>query len=277
MRSAVESIWTWIALVTLMVLWVPLLAVIRLFDRDPAHYPTGRMFRRLGKTMTKVNPAWRIEIGGETIDDPRHPYVVVCNHLSNADIPIISCLPWDMKWVAKAELLKVPVVGWLMQLAGDIPVDRKSKMSRARVLVTARQYLTDRCSVMFFPEGTRSRDGRLYGFTDGAFRLAIKAQVPILPLVIDGTQETLPKHSWKFGAARVKLTVLPPVPTTGLKAADTEALREQVRRAILAQLVAWRGVSPEAVDAARSPDKDQDSAKTPAPATSPEPEPHKAH
>lgn len=273
MRSAIESIWTWIALVTLMVIWVPLLALVRLFDRDPAHYNAGRFFRRLGWAMTKVNPAWRIEIEGETIEDPRHPYVVVGNHLSNADIPIISCLPWDMKWVAKIELLKVPVVGWLMRLAGDIPVDRKSKMSRARVLITARQYLNDRCSVMFFPEGTRSRDGRLYAFTNGAFRLAIKAQVPILPLVIDGTQETLPKHSWKFGAAHVKLTVLPPVPTTGLKATDTEALREQVRAAILAQLVAWRGVPPDAIDATLSPDQDQDSAKTPAPAGMQEPAP----
>ena len=273
MRSAVESIWTWIALVTLMVLWVPLLAVIRLFARDPAHYNTGRMFRRLGWAMTKVNPAWRIEVGGETVEDPRHPYVVVCNHLSNADIPIISCLPWDMKWVAKAELLKVPVVGWLMRMAADISVDRKDKRSRARVLITAREYLKNRCSVMFFPEGTRSRDGRLYAFSDGAFRLAIKAQVPILPLVINGTQEALPKHSWKFGAANVKLRVLPPVPTEGLKAADTQALREQVRGAILAQLVEWRGVEPDAVDATLAFDEDQNSAKTPAAAGMQEPAP----
>ncbi len=266
MRSTLESIWTWAAIVVLIVLWLPLLAVIRVFDRDPARYRTGRWFRRLGMAMTKVNPAWQTEITGETIDDPRRPYVVVSNHLSSADIPIISCLPWEMKWVAKAELFKVPVSGWMMRLAGDIPVDRKDKKSRARVLVTAKQYLQDRCSVMFFPEGTRSRDGRLHRFSDGAFRLAIKAQAPVLPLVLDGTRETLPKNSWKFGTARVKLKVLPPVSTAGLTAADTAALREQVRGAIITQLAAWRGVSPDTIDATIPAGKDQDPAKTPAPA-----------
>ncbi len=134
------------------------------------------------------------------------------------------------------------------------------------MLIKGRQYLQDRCSVMFFPEGTRSRDGRVYGFTDGAFRLAIKAQVPILPLALDGTQQTLPKNSLKFGTARVKLKVLPPVPTAGLATADTAVLRETVRTAIVAQLAAWRGVSPEAIDATIQAGKDQDSAKTPAPA-----------
>ena len=199
--------------------------------------------------MTKVNRAWRIDIDGEPPEDPRHPYVVVCNHLSLADIPIISCLPWDMKWIAKAELLKTPLIGWLMRMAGDIPVDRTSKTSRVRVLVTARQYLVDNCSVMFFPEGTRSRDGRLYAFSDGAFRLAIKTQVPVLPLVIDGAQHTLPRSGWRFGSAHIRLRVLPPVSTIGLSAADTEALRDRVRTTIAAQIAAWRGVPPQAVDA----------------------------
>ncbi len=203
MRVALQSIWTWGAILVLMVLWVPLLALLRVFDRDPAHYRTGRWFRRLGMAMTKVNPAWHIEISGETIENPRYPYVVVSNHQSSADIPIISCLPWEMKWVAKAELFKAPLFGWLLRLAGDIPVDRTNKRSGAKVLIKGRQYLRDRCSVMFFPEGTRSRDGRVHPFTDGAFRLAIKAQVPVLPLAIDGTQDALPTHSWKFRAATI--------------------------------------------------------------------------
>ena len=234
----------------LILLWLPWLALVRLFDRDPAHYRTGRWFRRLGMTMTKVNPAWDITVSGVQVDDPRRPYVVVSNHLSNADIPIISCLPWEMKWVAKAALFRLPVVGWMLRLAGDIPVDRGNKRSRAAVLVTALHYLEAQCSVMFFPEGTRSRDGRVHRFNDGAFRLAIKAQVPILPLVLDGTQDALPKHSWTFGRADdVQLRVLPPVSTAGLRATDTEALRVRVRGQIIAQLAAWRGVPPEAVDA----------------------------
>lgn len=247
MISAIRSTWTWAALIALIVLWAPLVALVRLFDRDPARYVTGFVFRRLGMIMTRVNPAWRIHIEGERSVDPRCPYVMVCNHQSIADIPIISCLPWEMKWIAKAELLKLPILGWMMRWVGDIPVDRDSRSSGARVLVAARQYLRDRCSVIFFPEGTRSRDGRLFPFSDGAFRLAIKAQVPILPLVLDGTHGALPKNSWKFGAVSVKLRVLAPVQTSGLQAGDAPALRERIRSVIAAELAAWRKVSPEYV------------------------------
>ena len=273
MRVALQSIWTWGAILVLMALWVPLLALMRVFDRDPAYYRTIRWRRRLGMAMSKVNPFWHIEISGETIENPRYPYVVVSNHQSSADIPIISCLPWEMKWVAKAELFKTPLIGWLLRLAGDIPVDRTSKRSGAKVLIKGLQYLRDRCSVMFFPEGTRSRDGRVHPFTDGAFRLAIKAQVPVLPLVIDGTQDALPTHSWKYSPATVRLKVLPPVPTTGLTRADTEALREQVRRLIIEQLALWRSASPDALDATMPTAIDQDAAKMPAPAGTPEPTP----
>lgn len=249
MRTALQSIWTWAAVSTLIILWLPLLAVVRLLDRDPAHYTTGRYFRRLGMALTKVNPAWRIQISGTVVENPRAPFIVVSNHQSNADIPVISCLPWEMKWVAKAELFTIPIVGWMMRLAGDIPVERGNKMSRAKVLVTAKDYLNKRCSVMFFPEGTRSRNGQVQSFTDGAFRLAIKTQVPILPLVIDGTQDALPKHSWKFGRAEsIKLEVLPPISTVGLKASDTQDLRDQVRNLIIGQLAEWRHTLPETVD-----------------------------
>ncbi|NBC18637.1 MAG: 1-acylglycerol-3-phosphate O-acyltransferase [Bacteroidetes bacterium] len=250
MRTALRSLWVWTAIIVLIVVWLPLLALVRLFDRDPARYRTGRWFRRLGMAMTKVNPAWQIEILGTTVENPRNPYVVVSNHQSNADIPIISCLPWEMKWVAKIELFKLPFAGWMMRLAEDIPVDRGDKMSRARVLVRARRVLRDKCSVMFFPEGTRSRDGRVLRFTDGAFRLAIKAQVPILPLAIDGTQNALPKHDWRLGdVSRIRLKVFPPIPTEGLTAADADRLRDEVRDQIIAQIATWRGVSPADVDA----------------------------
>lgn len=249
MRSRTESVFTWIGILALFVLFLPMTGVYRLLDRDPAHYNCGRFFRRLGWCMTKVSRAWRIDIDGERIENPRNPYVVVCNHLSQADIPIISCLPWEMKWVAKKEVLKMPFIGWLMRIVGDLPFDRSSKASGARVLVAARNYLRNRCSVMFFPEGTRSRDGRLGAFSDGAFRLAIKAQVPVLPLVIDGSQDTLPGMGWRIGRAHVRLRVLPPVRTEGLNSADTAALREKVRQRIAAQLGAWRGLPAAAVDA----------------------------
>jgi 1-acyl-sn-glycerol-3-phosphate acyltransferase len=246
--NAVRSALTWAAVVLLVVVWLPLLAVVRVFDRDPARYTTGRLFRVLGGLMTRVNPAWRLTRTGSRPSDPRHPYVVVANHQSNADIPVISTLPWEMKWVAKASLFRIPVVGWMMRLAGDIPVDRGDIRSRAQVLKRAGDVLARRCSVMFMPEGTRSKDGRVRAFQDGAFRLAIEAGVPVLPLALDGTGGALPKHGWQFGEVAVRLHVFDPVPTAGLALTDAPALRERVRRQIVAQIAAWRGVAPEAVD-----------------------------
>ncbi len=252
--KALQSALIWAAEVAIVLLWLPLVAVVRLFDRDPAHYATGRLFRLLGNAMTRVNPLWNVHLEGDLPDEPRLPYVVVANHQSNADIPVISRLPWEMKWVAKAELFRLPVAGWMMRLAGDIPVARRSPESRAAVLLAARQTLADRCSVMFFPEGTRSRDGRVRRFQSGAFRLAIDAGVPILPLAIDGTRDALPKHGWKFGhAIHARLKVLPPIPTAGLRPADAEALSAQVRDQIVDQIAAWRGADPAEVDALAEP------------------------
>ncbi|NNF58613.1 MAG: 1-acyl-sn-glycerol-3-phosphate acyltransferase [Rhodothermaceae bacterium] len=248
--KAIQSALIWAAEVGLILLWLPLLAVVRLFDRDPAHYTTGRLFRLLGNAMTRVNPLWNVHVEGDFPADPRHPYVVVANHQSSADIPVICRLPWEMKWVAKAEMFRLPVAGWLMRLAGDIPVDRKDTASRTRVLVTAQRTLRHRCSVMFFPEGTRSRDGRVRRFQTGAFRLAIEAGVPILPLALDGTRDALPKNGWVFGnAIHARLKVLPPISTEGLGADDVDALTARTRDSIIAQIAAWRGTHPEDIDA----------------------------
>lgn len=238
------SLWTWIAVSVLIAVWLPLLAIIRFFDRDPAHYRTGRWFRRLGCLLTKVNPAWKVSVSGAHVEDPRRPYVVVGNHQSLADIPVISCLPWEMKWVAKAELFRIPFVGWQMKLAGDISVDRSDSRSGARALMAARKYLQDRCSVMFFPEGTRSRHGGVGAFSEGPFRLAIKEQLPVLPIVIDGTRNALPKHSWRFGEpSSIHLKVLPAVSTEGLSSKDAARLTEDVRKRIEDQLTDWRNAT----------------------------------
>lgn len=248
--NTLRSALIWAAIGGLIVLWLPLMALSRAFERDPARYRTGYLFRRLGAAMTRVNPYWNVRIEGELPEDPRRPYVVVANHQSLGDIPVISRLPWEMKWVAKAELWKLPVAGWMLRMAGDIPVRRGDAGSRAAVLPRAAAMLRNRCSVMFFPEGTRSKDGRIRRFQAGAFRLAIDAGVPVLPIAVDGTRDAIPKHGWRFAQrvfARVK--VLPPVDTRGWRPDEAAALAETVRQRIVAQVAAWRGVTPAAVDA----------------------------
>lgn len=247
--DAVKSILIWMGVAILIIIWLPLLAISRLFDRDPAFYRTGRLFRMLGKAISNINPNWRITISGRVDIDDREPYVIVCNHLSQADIPLISNLPWEMKWVAKKELFDTPVVGWMMKLAGDISVDRRALNRGKKTLNKAGYYLSKECSVIFFPEGTRSRNGKLNSFAKGAFELAIQEQVPILPLVIDGTQTCLPKKSWKFGTAKhIKLKVLEPEPVSGFSTEEVTNLKNKVRNRILHQLTEWREEPAEKVD-----------------------------
>lgn len=232
--QALMSIWAWFVLGTCLVLWMPLMAVVRLITlSDPGRYAVGYLFRRIGPVMASLNPLWRFSTSGAPPPDPRRPYVVVSNHESFADILLISHLPWEMKWLSKAELFKVPVLGWLMRLAGDIPVRRGEGRSAVEALQRCRVVLKRRVSVMIFPEGTRSTTADMLPFKDGAFRLAIDSGVPILPLVVSGTGTALPKHGWRFGRSKAEVRVLEPIETAGLTAKDVPALRERVRERIL--------------------------------------------
>jgi len=200
------------------------------FDRG--RYIVGWWFRRLGVAMATVNPYWSFRRGGVRVADPRHPYVIVSNHESFADILLISHLPFEMKWLSKIEILRIPLIGWMMRMAGDIPIRRGFGPSAVEAMERCRTSLRNRVSVIFFPEGTRSPDGRMLPFKDGAFRLAIEAGVPILPLAVAGTQTALPKHDWRFNRARARVEVLPPVETAGLTLDDLPDLKARVRSAI---------------------------------------------
>ena len=156
--DVLRSVWIWTAGTTLVVFWVPLLAVVRLFDRDPLRLRTGRWFRRLGRAITRVNP-WRLHISGWENFDASRVYVIVSNHQSLADIPLITHLRIDAKWLAKAELFRLPGVGWMLRMAGDVPVERTDRRKGAKALMQCVRYLRKRCSLVFFPEGTRSLGG----------------------------------------------------------------------------------------------------------------------
>jgi 1-acyl-sn-glycerol-3-phosphate acyltransferase len=235
-----------------MLVWLPWLALVRLTDRDPAHYRTGRWFRRLGVAMTWVNPFWSLQVSGRMPENPRKPYVVICNHQSLADIPVVSLLPWEMKWVAKAELLKVPLIGWMMRLAGDIPVRRGDARDGAKALITARDYLRKKCSVIFFPEGTRSKDGRIRPFNEGAFGLAIKERLTVLVVALDGTVDALPKNDWRFsGTGPIRLKVVGEVETDTYGKREAGRLATDVRSMIISQVAEWRGVDAAELDGAR--------------------------
>ena len=233
MFRALRSGWIWAANVTLILLWTPLIALVRLFDRDPLHRRTARWYRKLGRVLARVNP-WCVEVVGlEQIDLGRN-YVVVSNHQSLADIPVVCHVPLDTKWLAKAELFRVPVIGWMLRMAGDIPVDRSDRRNAARALLECARRLRQGCSVVFFPEGTRSPDGKVLPFNEGPFQLAIREQVPILPLAISGSGSALPRDTWMFGPTQtVRLLVLQPVGVEGMTVKESGALRDRVRQQIV--------------------------------------------
>jgi len=226
--------WAWIETVALVILGTPIVFVIYCLTApfDRRRYAAGRAFRLIGVTSVKLNPLWRFEVAGDFVADPRRPYVAVSNHESYADIFLISHFPWEMKWLSKETMFKIPCMGWMMRMAGDIEIRRGERTSTVQAMKAARDRLAKRVSVMIFPEGTRSRDGELLPFKDGAFRLALEAGVPILPIAVAGTRACMAKGTFRFQRARARAKVLPPIETAGMTLDDLPSLRERTRALI---------------------------------------------
>ena len=226
--------WAWFETVFLVILGTPVLflvfCVTAPFDRG--RYVTGRLFRLLAVATVKLNPLWRFDMSRESVQIPKRPFVAVSNHESYADIFLISHLPWEMKWFSKDTMFRIPAFGWMMRMAGDIPVKRGERASAVKAMADARDRLQKKASVMIFPEGTRSRNGELLPFKDGAFRLALEAGVPIVPLVVAGTRDAMAKGSFRFQRARARVKVLAPIETVGLTVNDVVALRDRTRAVI---------------------------------------------
>ena len=192
--AAPLSLLVWSSYVLIVILWTPLVFLYRLatFRSDPDRYGLGRFFRNSAVLAGDINPFWTFRIVDEVHPDPRRPYVFVANHSSSADAFAIVRLPWEMKLIFKRSLLKIPLLGWQLRMAGDVPVVRGDKESARRAMEELRGWLERRVSVFFFPEGTRSPDGALGPFREGAFRLAIEAGVDVLPLAIAGSVRACP-------------------------------------------------------------------------------------
>lgn len=241
----VISVWSWLVLGVVVIVWCPLVAIVRMVTApfDQGAYAAGYLFRKLTVVHQKATPLWKFSVVGSVPSDPRRPYVVVANHESFVDILLISHLPMEMKWLSKKDFFSYPLVGWMMRLARDIPLQRGDRDSAIAALAACRDRLSDNVSVMIFPEGTRSTSGELGPFKDGAFSTAIASGAPILPLAVHGTRTALRKHDWRFGRSRAEVRILPVVPTDGLNEGDTADLRERVRSMIAAELALMRADS----------------------------------
>lgn len=182
---------------------------------------------------TWLNPAWRVTITGRELVAKDTTYMFVANHLSLLDILVLFRLFYDFKWVSKIEIFKVPVIGWNMSMNGYIPLRRGDRESVIVMMGKCAKALAQGSSVMMFPEGTRSATGELKAFKTGAFELALDANVPVVPIVIQGTHDALPKHGFVLqGRHEITVTVLPPFQPEG----TVDEVTAQARGAIAAVL-----------------------------------------
>jgi 1-acyl-sn-glycerol-3-phosphate acyltransferase len=217
----------------LILLTCPLLFVVA-FVVWLVTFPFDRRLRALhlyscawASFYTYVFPYWTTAVRNRERLRSDRAYVVVSNHQSLLDILVLFRLYRHFKWVSKEEIFRLPFIGWNMTLNRYIRIRRGDKKDAVRMMEKCGEALESGSSIMIFPEGTRSLDGELREFRHGAFTLALRHQVPILPIVLDGTLDALPKHGVTSPGADIVIQVLDPIAVEGFS--DIEALRDHVR------------------------------------------------
>jgi 1-acyl-sn-glycerol-3-phosphate acyltransferase len=236
----IASIAAWTVAIAVITLAQPVLFVLLLATRsfDPERRRVARLFHSLGIPILRLHPQVEVRVDSKASLPYGEPCVIVSNHESDLDVYLSSELAvrgWNAKYLSKDSLYNLPVLGWGMRMAGDIPVIRNDRRSRALAAAACRRWLERGVPVFIFPEGTRSRTGELATFKDGAFRLAIETGAPVQPIVYAGTRDALPPGEFLLRPARIALRILDPVPVAGLTLADAPELASRVQAMVLAE------------------------------------------
>ena len=175
-----------------------------------------------------------LEVTGRDRLEPGQTYVLMSNHQSIFDIfALFRACDRPFRMVAKRALFWIPILGWSMWMCGFIPIDRSNRDRAIRSLERAARKIRSGVSVLVFPEGTRSRDGTLQPFKKGVFMLALKAGVPVVPVVVLGTDAIMEKGSLRVGRADVTVRIGTPIETVGRDARGRDRLMDEVRRAMI--------------------------------------------
>ena len=245
------AFWLFIALSSLLLFPVALLvwAVTAPFDR---RLRIQHLFTCFWASLYSwLNPLWHVRVEGHEHIRAGRTYVMVANHQSFLDILVLFRLFRHFKWVSKAEMFRIPCIGWNMTLNRYVKLRRGSPESIARMMDACARHLAEGSSVMIFPEGTRSPDGRLKPFKHGAFTLAQRARVPLLPIVVEGTAPALPKHGFVLrGRHAIRIRILPEIPVERVTGASIQALTSETRDVFLREL----GQTPDEVAATPLPE-----------------------
>jgi 1-acyl-sn-glycerol-3-phosphate acyltransferase len=204
----------------------------------------GGIFNHYSKYATAVFRTWarslvwaagiKLEVTGLENVEPDESYILIANHQSHMDIPVLTWgLPIPQRIIAKKELFKIPFLGWGMKAVGMLSIDRSNRKQSFETLKEAEEIIkTYRLSILAFPEGTRSDDGNIHPFKKGPFVLAINTGLPLLPVSVSGTRKIIPKGKISLRAGRVKVHIHPPVATKNLNLGDRNKLVEKVQSII---------------------------------------------
>ena len=194
--------------------------------------PVHRIARFWGRSILMVSRI-KVSVKGMSNIDRSQSYIYMSNHQSNFDIPVLlGHLKIQFRWLAKMELFKIPIFGQAMRKAGYISIDRNNRESAFESLKTAARKIKNGVSVVIFPEGTRSRDGKVRAFKKGGFVMALDAGVPIVPIVITGTSSIMTKGHLRINPGKVNMIIHPPIPTSTYSRETKQELMDRVRGVI---------------------------------------------
>jgi 1-acyl-sn-glycerol-3-phosphate acyltransferase len=206
------------------------------------------LFDTQGKRVYRINQFWTwliIKFSGITMTvdglnrlDPQRQYLFIVNHQSNFDIPVlVQALPqFQLRWIAKKQLLWIPFFGWAMWAAKHIFVDRADSLDALKSLKLAKQRIAAGISVVIFPEGTRNPDGKLLPFKRGGFLLALKTKTPIVPVTINGTGKLLARGEWRVRPGAIDVTIGVPIAAEEFRPGGLRGLSTQIQEIIAANL-----------------------------------------
>src|SRR5262249_30751294 len=210
-----------------------LIAACLISGNENAIYSPVRLFIKLGLALVGV----RVEVKGVERLDPKQPYVFTPNHQSLIEVPLfVTYLGRNPAYLAKKEIFKYPIFGYGIGLMGVVPVDRSNTQAAVKSAQAATENLRRGKSYVVYPEGTRSRDGRLLPFEKGAFIMAIDAGVPIVPVTISGATKIMPKGEVKIFPSTVRITVHEPISAERYSKENVSELMNLARAKILSTL-----------------------------------------
>jgi 1-acyl-sn-glycerol-3-phosphate acyltransferase len=223
-------VFTWIAGISFV--FYPLALITSLLPWTKRTVP-HLLARLWAKTILWVSGI-KVKIIGLKNIDLKQPYVFAANHQSQYDIfTLMAHLPVQFKWMAKQSLFYIPLVGWGMKACGYIPVKRESPKEAYKALLKAIKKIKEGYSIIIFPEGTRSLDGKIKPFKGGGMLLALRTGVPIVPVTIIGTRHILPKGGKRIKKGEVTIVIDKPIEVKGFTEKDKQKLAERIREIVL--------------------------------------------